>query len=339
MKKLTITAIFLFSIIGLTITSYANWTTAVPKSTYEAPYTDPSSMPGGKDNPWAGSTMAHLVVMYPGRIEGTWQKRGDDYYYVLPDGSDLKNNYVDGLYLSWTGKMMKELYNKENIFLYNHLYGGHMPTSNYVEGKAGSFSDGLLDADLSHEYGRYSKDYTEGRWDEPNAARDALVWMDSNMPNLIALPERERVIAIGRLVANRMELDPVGARSVAYAWRNSKANEYSYIQLYAQFLRRAGINAICVGGGARSDGINGNWATVKVNGAMYFSDIVMYDRTKQDTYLLSTNLWTGYLTEREVGDRIVERSKEGNAQIRDEELANPTPKGGRPISSDMFSGQ
>lgn len=43
---------------------------------------------------------------YPGRIEGTWQQRGNDWYYELPDGSDLKNGYVDGYYMSWVGRMI-----------------------------------------------------------------------------------------------------------------------------------------------------------------------------------------------------------------------------------------
>lgn len=336
MKKLTITAVFLFSIIGLTITSYANWTTAAPKSTYEAPYTDPASMPGGKDNPWAGSSMAHLVVMYPGRIEGTWQKRGEDYYYVLPDGTDLKNDYVDGLYLSWTGKMMKEIYVSENKFIYNNLYGGQMPVSNYVDGGDGN---GLLRADLTHEYTRYTNDYKAGKWNVPSQAKDTIDWMNAQVPSLIALPEKERTMRVAKIIADTLTYDSVRETVPATAFAMKVGEDYSYGQLLNQFMYRCGIHSVYLGGGQRSDGTYGSWNKVTLSGVDYYVDTVMYDKTRQETYLLSPTLWSGYLTEREVVNQQDLQSRQTYEKIRQEELANPTPKGGRPIDANAFSGE
>ena len=332
MRKPTIVIALLLAMTVPTITSYANWTTAVPKSNYEVPYTDPSSMPGGKDNPWAGSTMAHLVVRYPGRIEGTWQKRGDEYYYILPDGSDLKNNYVDGLYLSWTGKMMKEIYVSENKFIYNTLYGGQMPISGYVDGGDGN---GLLRADLTHEYVRYLNDYKAGAWNVPNQAKNTLDWMNGNMPTLLALPEKERTMRVGRIIANTLTHNRTRETVPATAFAMRVGNDYSYGQLFNQFMYRCGIHCVYLSGGQRSDGTSGAWNKVTINGADYYVDTVMYDRTRQDTYLFSPTLWAGYLSEQEVVDKQTAQSKKTYEKIREEEITNPIPKGGRPINGEL----
>ena len=297
MKKPTLVVALLFAMTVPTLTGYAGPfdtlnTRVNAGQNYSAPYANPAALPGGKENPWG---VEYEVQVYPGRIVGTWQKRGSDYYYVLPDGSDLKNNYVDNLYLSWTGRMIPENYVSENRFMYNSFYGGQAPWWAQMDGFKGSITSGLLYANLASNYNNYITEYKAGRWQTPAYAKEAFDWMDAQMPNIINLPEQERAIAIARLISANMNYD--GSQlAPADAFQRRSGGFDAFIGLYNAFARRAGLTAREGGNGKRFDGQDWRWNTVTINGSLYNVDTITFKATQQDRYLLSPVLWEGYIS-------------------------------------------
>lgn len=317
MKNKILVVAFLLTIMMPTLKSYANpfnilnengKNTSNNKSAHsDAKLIDPATLPGGKDNPWIGTGTESCIKDYPGRIQGTWQKRGEDYYYVLPDGTDLKNNYVDNLYLSWTGRMIPEASPDWNYFLYNIYYGGE---SSYTYGLNGYWKEGdhtyLTRFDSYYTYlDKVRHEYST----EPDGTyahiKETLDWIDAQVPSLLNIPERERTIAIAKLVSGTM-VSEYGGESPADAFHQHKGVCKDFASIYAEMARRAGLSVKLEIGYASNGGYH-SWNSIEIDGSVYWFDVTYYNYTKQNKYLLSPTLWTGYNT----NEMMEERNQKG----------------------------
>ncbi|MSS11274.1 transglutaminase domain-containing protein [Clostridium sp. WB02_MRS01] len=313
MKHRILAVALLFTIIIPTLKSYANPFDLSNKSDNRASankteYTEEKDISQitlleDKDNPWIGTGAESYIKDYTGRIHGTWQKRGEDYYYVLPDGTDLKNNYVDNLYLSWTGRMIPEQSPDWNYFLYNIYYGGQ---SYYTYGLNGYWKAG--DHTYLTRFDSYYTNLDKVRHEyttEPNGIyayiKETLDWLDMHIPTLIDLPEKERAIAIAELVANSMVYE-YGGESSAEALHQHKGMCKDFASIYAEMARRAGLSVKIEIGYASNGGYHA-WNSIRIDGNVYWFDVTYYNYTRENKYLLSPTLWAGYNTNQMMEER------------------------------------
>ncbi len=320
MRKLTIVAALLFAMTIPTLTSYAGVFDSMvdqgnSKQQSTIPYVNPASLPGGKDNPWSVTNVAGDVNYYPGRIIGTWQKRGEDYYYVLPDGSDLTNNYVDNLYLSWTGKMIPENSPGYNRFIYNSLYGGQAPVIAFMDSFPRSRYVNFLGSKDNWDVAK--SEYISGAWKTPDYAKEAFDWMDAQMPGILALPECERAVAIARIVATNLTY--INTSIVpADGFHTRSGNYLTFASVYEVFARRAGLTVCTDEYGKAPNNEVAYWNCINLNGTIYYVDTAAFNITKQDVYLLSPTLWSGYISHESMDE--AERKRLDNIVV-------PTDKG------------
>ncbi len=328
MKKSTIVVALLFTITVPTLTSYAGGPFYRTKENIKEIYVDPNSMPGGKDNPWVGSGGEYMFTYYPGRIVGTWQKRGEDFYYILPDGTDLKNAYVDGLYLSWTGRMIREVNTVQNWLMYNACYAGQEPMNAAILlGISGSRNPHLMSWQNSD---KALADYKSGVVSDINYAKETFDWIDSQMPNVINLPEQERAKAIARLVAGKLQRAD-NYLLPAEAFHTGSGTSKTFASIYSTFAERAGLT-VSIEDGKSPYSDTAWWNTVRINGQNYYTDSTAYKLTGAEIYTLSPTLWSSYTSRDALVNAEIESANKAQEEINKYRQEHPELQGGSPTS-------
>ncbi|ADL06553.1 hypothetical protein [Lacrimispora saccharolytica] len=332
MKKSIMVLLLALTLTVPTITSYAGGWNPFVNSAFEHKKhkVDTNTLPGGKDNPWAEDDF-YQFHKYPGRIEGTWQKRQDDYYYVLPDGTDLKNAYVDYRYLSWSGKMSNALEPRAVLALYNYT-GGQMPFIDRLGYDGRTYRGGEFACDyITDMYiGKVKSNYPKG-----DAILSIFAWMDSEMPRLMQLPERDRAIEIAKMVSSKINCEENGTDSYLNTFWFGFENRNIHI-LLRLFLDRAGLvhNSYEL----LDLSANNNTFIIEtvIDGVKYYTDIKEFQLTGDPKYLLSDSLWPEYVAKQEAYEEArrieMEKSRRYNAMLDDFHKAHPEYDGGIPIA-------
>lgn len=297
---------------------------------------DPQTTPGGLESPWIEAGYAHKVQNYSGRIEGTWQKREDGYYYVQTDGTDLKNGYIDGFYCAWTGKMMPEFNNIDNWLVHNSLYGGQV--SPYAIIPNGFFLGQRANVNLSGTGLRTCEAdlaaYKRGERTEYDYVKEALDWMDSEMPRLLQLSENDRAKEIAKLVATRVATRRLGSYE-GEAFHTGGGLPATVTRIFQIFAARAGLTVADVENGRskyKTSTSNTYWCIVIIDGVDYLVDIPAFQLTGDTVYLQSTTLWDGYLTYEEAKAVEEEEDRIRRAELEAYLKEHPTPEGGIPVN-------
>lgn len=250
---------------------------------------------------------------YPGRVSGTWEERSDGWYYVKPDGTDLMNGFVDGYYLSWTGRMIENCSREANMMIYNTVYGGQDPHTYSVDSWVSGASD------YQDIWRMRSKD-SNGIWkysgnvgnEEKVSAKECcdvtFSWIDSVAQEAIKLPETERVKYLANKVADKVEYqwpseedddtiplkntDPFSAASTCYYGTGVCQG---YATLFKHLCQHSGLECVMVVGTTTAGHA---WNKVAADGTSYFVDVTFYDTGDCDPkYMMSAELWPDHVLE------------------------------------------
>ncbi|CUX69967.1 hypothetical protein BN3590_03804 [Clostridium sp. C105KSO15] len=319
MKKSIIVLMLVLTLAVPTMTSYANGV-------------------GGVDSPWGD--IANWLNDYPGRIEGIWQNRdAGSFYYVLPDGSDLKNNYIDGVYISWTGEASRPLHSNTsttlNYVMQSAFYGGKMPYNQFLDA---NFSNPdklpLMPSDFSLSA---LAEYHAGNYPELDYLKEAYDWMDAQMPVLMQLSETERAKKMALLLAEKLTYT-VTSDCGAVCFHTGQAGENGFSSLYNEFLIRAGLGnyASIWGNKPYHPRPNDRWNVFYADGKVYFVDITSYKETGDEKFLFNDDehQWQGCVTEEEVEARRAADIRHGEEVKAELKRIHPGPIGGTPIDGE-----
>lgn len=308
MRKLIVIAALAFAVTVPAITSYASWDwTKGAQDRTTRPYTPATYGAGGKDSPW--DTLTSMFKDYPGRPEGIWKKTEDYfYYYVLPDGSNLKNAYVDGMYIPWTGLAVPlgSANTNINYVMQNAFYGGQMPYNECLDASYANFGTFKNLMPDGFSTGALEK-YHSGSYPELNYLKEAYDWMDAQMPSLMQLSEIERAKQMAVLLAEKLDYtvtDDCGA----VCFHTGQAGENGFSSLYDAFAIRAGIRYHAMyGNKPYSPRPNDRWNSISTDGGnnydvAYYVDITLYKETGDAKFLFADqdHQWRGCATVEEL---------------------------------------
>lgn len=256
---------------------------------------------------------------YEGRIEGTWEQKEDGWYYRLPDGSYLKDNYVDGCYLSWTGRWVESMSKAFNKYVYNTLYAGH--DSNYYDefdltkvveifgGAHGQVRSVLYDTSIMDDVGagKSGREINpEFRWtDHLDLLAASNQWLNETATRHINEDEYTRAVSLLYELSNRVSytrFDEAGASIVGSQYDTHNPYDTIYCgegicqgiaEAYTLLCNKAGLESCIQAGDARGGGHA--WCMVRANGKIYWVDPTFYDSTKSNEYVMSPTLFEGYI--------------------------------------------
>lgn len=290
-KRIVITALTAMLAAGMATPAYAGAFDVV------------ADIRAGKYNDTGTSKTANDTVSYPGRIEGTWQQRGNDWYYVLPDGTDLKNGYVDGYYMSWTGRWIPEMSRRRNVLVYNTVYGGQDPNWYMSAGTGSSMWES------GATIGGLPKYTDNGIFSAVDYTTVAYKWMDAVAQEAVRLPETDRV----SYLANALDAQ---VNYCVYDNEGGTINEKvvdgndgvstivsgegvceGFASAYEALCQRAGLSCAVVFGKA-SNGVDHAWNKVTLSdGSVCYVDVTFLSATHNAKYANSSVQWAGYVTE------------------------------------------
>ena len=335
MRKRSLIAALIFTIFVPTITSYANWTTLNQNNPGQKTSTGSEKKPSGfgdVNSPWY--YWSPWFNNYQGRTEGIWQKRdGYRYYYVLPNGTDLKNGYIDGLYVPWTGETreMRSGY-LVDYAMQNTFYGGQMPHNEVMEYVyEGSQGRNLMPDDFSLST---LEKYCSGNSPELGYLKNAYDWMDAQLPSLMQLSEKERAKQMAVLLAEKLTYTNTNDCG-ALCFHTGQAGEIGFAVLYDEFARRAGfIMKNIEGSKSYHPRPDDRWNCIVADGEFYYVDITLYKETGDEKFLFNDaeHQWQGCVTEEELDARRAADMRYAEEWKAEYYRTHPEPVDGIPIS-------
>lgn len=257
----------------------------------------------GKYNDTGTSKTVNDIVSYPGRIEGTWQQRGNDWFYVLPDGTDLRNGYVDGYYMSWTGRWIPEMSRRRNVLVYNTVYGGQDPNW-YMPGNGGSAM-----WETFTTVNGLPKYTDNGTFSAVEYTTEAYKWLDSVAQEAVKLPENERVSYLANALDARVDYcvydeeggtinnKVISGHDGVSAIVSGECVCEGFASAYEALCQRAGLSCTIMSGRASNGGAHA-WNKVSLSdGSVCYVDVTFLSATHNATYANSSALWAGYVVE------------------------------------------
>lgn len=272
-------------------------------SVYAGAFDVVAGIRSGQYNNTESTKTANDTVSYPGRIEGTWQQRGADWYYVLPDGSDLKNGYVDGYYMSWTGRMIPEMSRRRNVLTYNTVYGGKDPNW-YSE-----IGDGSLMWSMATTVNGLPMYTNKATASAAVYLNEAYSWLDSIAKEAVALPEPERVVYLANALDKRVnycvyDTDGCYTNAKVVDGHDGVSTIVSgegvcegFASAYEALCQRSGLSCAVVLGRA-SNGGDHSWNKVTLSdGSVRYVDVTFLSATHNSMYASSPTQWEGYIAE------------------------------------------
>lgn len=312
-KNILIAAIASVMVLGSAFSSYAKpgWT---PRCNYTTKEEHQKYLANSK------TKLVGVAYPYEGRIEGTWEQKEDGWYYRLPDGSYLKDNYVDGCYLSWTGRWVESMSKNFNKHVYNTLYSGH--DSNYYDdvdltkvreifgagyGQVRSvrYNTSVMDDIAAGKSGNEIN--PEFRWtNHLDWLATANQWLNETATRHINEDEYTRAVSLlyelsNRVSYTRFKEDGTSYTGSQYDGHNPYDTIYSgdgicqgIAEAYALLCNKAGLES-CIGAGTADNGQPHAWCLVRANGKIYWVDPTFYDSTKSSKYVMSPTLFEGYI--------------------------------------------
>lgn len=226
-----------------------------------------------------------------------WEMRGDDWYYVKEDGSDLRNGYVDGYYLSWTGRMIpgEDAADRDQNRIIAEVIYGEPPLTHYSgtepghnlekrKGTYGACRIGDIITLPEEVMGEKVREYTV----------EAYALLNAFAQHAAMQPELERISLIHEKMCYLLDYDGIhGDMASALHFEGAKCDGYANV--FAQFCNMSGLDCDVINGTYL--GLPYTWNRVKVDERWYYIDIMYDDVEKNFDRYLCTDLWEGYVAE------------------------------------------
>lgn len=222
-----------------------------------------------------------------------WVQSGNDWYYVSADNTMLINQYVDGYYLSYTGRMINESSSDREVNkLLSLVRNNQTPTwvfdSDAQAYMASAMSHGVTGGlTLTEHDGVVYASYSSGNARQLRADKEYIErTLEPYIYQLITKPVSERILEAHNIVCKL--LDYSQETNVADGLRKGQGACHVYVVLYKYLLNAAGVDCDYVRGIAL--GQDHAWNTVRMDNKEYIVDCCWDDGLGNYTYFMQETM-------------------------------------------------
>lgn len=222
-----------------------------------------------------------------------WVQSGGDWYYVSSDNIMVTNQYVDGYYISYTGRMINESPSDREVNKLLYLVKNNQtPTwvfdSSVDDYIASAISHGVTGGlTLTEHEGVTHASYDADKVQQLKKDREYIEQtLEPYVHQLITKPAGERVLEAHNIVCNL--LDYSQETNVASGLRSGYGACHVYVVLYKYLLNAAGVDCDYVRGVAA--GQDHAWNAVHIGGKEYLVDCCWDDGLGDYTYFMQETM-------------------------------------------------